>query len=93
MKKQPYEEMRAMKLDFYKKIDEGAIDIRSASKLMRKIVGLNQHEYAEKILKISPRVLIDFERGVGNPTLKTLQRIASPFGLEVGFVKKKRQKE
>ena len=90
MKKRPLEQTRAMKLDFYKQIEEGTIDIRSASKLMRKIAGLNQHEYAEKILKISPRVLIDFERGIGNPTLKTLQRIASPFGLEVGFIRKRR---
>jgi DNA-binding phage protein len=28
-------------------------------------------------------VLIDFERGVGNPGLKTLGRILAPFNLEL----------
>ncbi|MFP4350930.1 MAG: hypothetical protein ACLFQY_21780 [Desulfococcaceae bacterium] len=37
---------------------------------------------------MAPGVLIDLERGVGNPTLKTLEKLAAPFGLQVGLVRK-----
>ena len=55
---------------------------------MRKVLGMSQTDYAKTVLKVSPRILIDFERGKGNPTLATLQKIVAPFGLEVGFIKK-----
>jgi len=51
---------------------------------MRKLTGLTQPECA-KLTAVAPRVLIDIERGVGNPTLASLQRIAEPFGLEPGL--------
>lgn len=66
----------------------GSLTIGQATRRMRKIVGLTQLEYAEKILKIYPRVLMDIERDRGNPTLETLEKIAKPFGLSVGFVKR-----
>jgi len=34
-------------------------------------------------------VLIDFERGVGNPTLASLQAMGKPFGLEIAFVRRR----
>ena len=46
---------------------------------------MTQKDYAEKVLKIYPRVLMEIERDKGNPTLETLQKIASPFGLVVRF--------
>jgi DNA-binding XRE family transcriptional regulator len=52
---------------------------------------MTQIEYAEKILKIYPRVLMEIERDRGNPTLETLVKIARPFGLKVGFVVKRSQ--
>lgn len=56
---------------------------------MRKIAGMTQTAYAEKILKIYPRVLMELERDRGNPTLATLEKVAKPFGLKMGFVVKK----
>ena len=56
---------------------------------MRKILGMNRRDYAEKILKISHDALQAVETSKGNPTLKTLQIIGKPFGLNVGFVRKK----
>jgi transcriptional regulator with XRE-family HTH domain len=53
---------------------------------MRKILGMTQKDYARKIAGISPRILSEFENGVGNPTLATLEKIASPFGLRVSFL-------
>jgi len=56
---------------------------------MRKITGITQTEFAGKILKIYPRVLMELERDRGNPTLETLEKVAKPFGLKVGVVVKK----
>jgi len=51
---------------------------------MRKVVGKTQPEYA-KLIGVAERAYIDFERGVGNPTLATLKKIAKSFGLDVSF--------
>ncbi len=91
MKKPEPEEASRMKLKLYEGVENGTLNMRDASRLMRKILGYSQKEYAEKVLKIAPRVLIDFERATGNPTLETLQKIGSPFGLEIGFVKKQQR--
>jgi transcriptional regulator with XRE-family HTH domain len=56
--------------------------------MMRKIADKTQEEYA-RMVGISPRVLKDFERGAGNPGLKTLERILAPFNLEL-TVRRKR---
>jgi transcriptional regulator with XRE-family HTH domain len=75
----------AARRELYLALARGALDLREASRKLRRIIGLSQSDYANRI-GISPRVLIDFERGVGNPTLKTLERIGKPFGLEVVFL-------
>lgn len=80
---------REEKEKLFEAISNGSLTISEATRKMRKIVGLTQKEYAEKILKIYPRVLSDIENGKGNPTLETLEKIAKPFGLQVGFLRKK----
>jgi len=82
------EDIRREKEALYADIGEGLLTLGQASRRMRKITGLTQTEYAEKILKIYPRVLMDLERDRGNPTLDTLKKVAKPFGLQVGFVVK-----
>lgn len=82
------EEIHEKKTNLYKKIQAGELTIGQATREMRKIVGLTQPEYAEKVLGIFPRVLMDVEKDNGNPTLDTLNKIAKPFGLEVGFIRK-----
>jgi len=68
-------------------IDKGEISISQAVRDMRKISGMNQKDYANKIIGISPRVLAEIERGVANPTIETLNKIGRPFGYIVGFVR------
>lgn len=84
------EEMRTQKLLLYEKIKAGELTIGQATRAMRMITGLTQKEYAEKVLGIFPRVLMDLEKDRGNPTLETLEKVAKPFGLTVGFVYKDR---
>lgn len=84
------EEMRTQKLLLYDKIKAGELTIGQATRAMRMITGLTQKEYAEKVLGIYPRVLMDLEKDKGNPTLETLEKVAKPFGLTVGFIYKER---
>ena len=86
MKQYSAPETMKMKDELYSDLARGAIDIREATRRMRKIAGLTQVDYAKKIAKISPRILSEFERGIGNPTIDTLERIGKPFGLKVSFL-------
>ena len=85
------EEIRAEKEALYADVEAGRLTLGQTTRRMRKIVGMNQTEYAEKVLKIYPRVLMEIERDRGNPTLETLEKIAAPFGLTVRFVRKQRE--
>lgn len=84
------EETRDKKIELFNKLQSGELTIGQATRQMRKITGLTQTEYAEKVLGIFPRVLMDLEKDKGNPTLETLTKVAKPFGLEVGFVKRQK---
>ena len=86
MKRPIRQEMAAMKETLYADLASGAIDIRQATQKMRKILGMSQKDYAHKIAGVSPRILSEFENGTGNPTLATLEKIATPFGLQVTFL-------
>jgi len=86
MKRSTPAEMARMKETLYADLARGHIDMREGTRRMRKILGMNQKEYAKKVAAISPRILSEFEKGSGNPTLATLEKIASPFGLKVTFL-------
>ena len=62
----------------------GRLTPQQAARRMRKIVGLSQADYAKQ-LGIAERTYIDFERGVGNPTLDTLNKIGGPFGVKMVY--------
>lgn len=57
---------------------------------MRTVTGMTQEEFAHH-RGVSARVIKAIERGQGNPTVATLNRIGELFGLEVAFVPKRRQ--
>ena len=71
-----------LRTELYERIKLGDLELPDAVRMMRGIAGKTQAEYA-KLVGISPRVLIDFERGVGNPTLRSLMRMLEPFGLDL----------
>jgi DNA-binding XRE family transcriptional regulator len=79
--KRTSKEQRAMlRAELYTRIEQGDLDLRTALRMMRKIAGRSQADYA-RLVGVSPRVLIEFERGIGNPTLKTVEKMLVPFGL------------
>ncbi|MGH7281892.1 MAG: helix-turn-helix transcriptional regulator [Polyangiaceae bacterium] len=82
------EDRATLRNQLYERAKHADVGLIEAVKMMRKIAGKTQAEYA-MLAGVSPRVLIDFERGVGNPTIKTLQRILAPFHLEL-TVRRKR---
>ena len=77
------EHRAALREELYARIARGDLPLVDAVKMMRKVAGRTQAEYA-RLVDVSPRILMELERGVGNPTIKTLAKILAPFQLEVG---------
>lgn len=73
----------ALRRTLYERIDRGDIDLADAVRMMRKVAAKSQDDYA-RLVGVSPRILKELERGVGNPTLETLRKILKPFRLDVG---------
>lgn len=82
----------ALRDELYERVERGDVALVEAVKMMRKIAGRSQAEYA-RLVGVSPRVLIEFERGIGNPTVKTLQKLLAPFGLELTVRRSRRPGE
>lgn len=72
---------------FYEAIGRGELTLQEAVKRMRALSRLTQQEFADH-RGVSVKVIKEIERGVGNPTVNTLNQIAAIFGLEVAFVPK-----
>lgn len=68
------------------RITAGEMTIGEATRAMRQLLGMTQKEYAQKVAGISYRVLMDIEKDRHNPSLNTLRKISTPFGLDVGFI-------
>jgi len=85
MKRPSPEEISRMEQALCLGLSRGEIGVREATRRMRRILGMSQKEYALRVAGISPRILSEFETGSGNPTLATLEKIASPFGMKVTF--------
>ena len=73
-------------------INNNELTLGEAVRRMRKITGMSQKAYAERIVGIAPRILAEIERDVGNPTVDTLNKIGRPFGYTIGFVPKTKQR-
>ncbi len=84
------EKRQALREELYERLEKGDIDLASAVRLMRRVTGHSQARYAH-LVGVSPRILIELERGLGNPTMKTIEKIVAPFGLELALRKKPRR--
>jgi transcriptional regulator with XRE-family HTH domain len=80
---------RQLRAELYDAINRGELSIQDAVKRMRKISRLTQPDFAAH-RGVSAKVIKEIERGVGNPTVNTLNRIGQFFGLEVAFVRSER---
>lgn len=78
----------ALRDTLYSELHAGKLSMSAAVKTMRRISHLTQPEFAAH-RGISVQALKQIEYGTGNPTVETLNKVASIFGLEVGFVPKR----
>lgn len=70
---------------------DGTLQISEAVRRLRtEVTGLHQSQFA-KMCKISVRTLVHIEHGEGNQTLKSLNAVFRPFGMQMGVVKLRRQ--
>jgi transcriptional regulator with XRE-family HTH domain len=90
MKKLSAEERRAAKVALYDDLEAGRLTIAESVREMRRVTGMTQKEFAERVAGLSTSALAQIERGEGNPTIATLDEIGRAFGLEVGFRRRKR---
>lgn len=63
------------------------MDISTILKERRATLNISQQELSE-MAGVSVATIKDLERGVGNPSLKTLERIAMVLGLELTLTRK-----
>lgn len=69
---------------------DGTLDIAAAVRRLRtEVTGLQQTQFA-RMCKISVRTLVHIEHGEGNQTLKSLNAVFKPFGMQMGVVKLRR---
>jgi DNA-binding XRE family transcriptional regulator len=80
---------RQLRATFYEDIKAGRLSIAEAVARMRRISRLTQPEFA-KHRGISVGTLKQIESGTGNPKVETLNQVAAIFGLEVGFIAKRK---
>ena len=77
--------LRELRDQLYQDAPRGAMTLGDAVKAMRKISGLTQDEFARH-RGVSLPSLKQIERGIGNPTVETLNKLAAVYGLRVGLV-------
>lgn len=75
--------------ELYAGLADGRIGLAEAVRRMRHLSGLTQPEFARH-RGISVQALRQIESGRGNPTVQTLDAIAGIFGLQAGFVPRRR---
>ncbi len=88
MAKTPHDDAAAEKRELMEAIRNNELTLGQAVRRMRKITGMSQRAYAERIVGIAPRILAELELDTGNPTVETLNKIGRPFAYTVGFVPK-----
>ena len=81
-----YEIRSAKRMELYEALLCGSLTVGEAVVKMRQYSRLTQVEFARH-RGISVQALRQIERGQGNPTLETLEKIAEVFTLRVGFVR------
>jgi DNA-binding XRE family transcriptional regulator len=80
------EDKRNVRETIADRLAAGEVTMGEAVRLMRLAVGMTQANYA-KMVGVDIRVLIDVEKGQGNPRLDSLEKIAKSYGLAVSLVK------
>ena len=84
LRKDKREKLRS---EFYERVDRGVVTPQEAVRTLRQITGLTQPKFAAR-LKVSLVSLRAIERGTGNPTKDTLERLLAIGGLCLSVARK-----
>jgi DNA-binding XRE family transcriptional regulator len=69
---------------------DGSLGLGDAVRRLRvEVSGLHQNQFA-RMCKVSVRTLVNIEHGEGNQTLRSLNAVLRPFGLQMGVVSVRR---
>lgn len=79
------EAIRFAREEMFEQLRQGQLDLFETVRVSRKALGLSQKEFA-KLVQLPQPLISQLERGLGNPTYATLQAIAKPFKLKLGFM-------
>lgn len=79
----------ALRRELFEGLASNTLTLAEAVKKMQRVSRLTQVEFARH-RGVSVEALKQIISGKGNPTVDTLNTIVSVFGLEVGFVPKKK---
>ena len=85
VKNRDTEGLRTLREQLYQNAPRGLMTLGDTVRAMRKISGLTQAEFARH-RGVSLPSLRQIERGTGNPTVETLNKLAAVYGLRVGLV-------
>lgn len=88
LKNRTHEDDLALRDQLYAALANNTLSIGEAVKLMQRTSRLTQPEFA-KHRGISNAALRQIISGKGNPTVETINKVVSIFGLEVGLVAKR----
>ncbi len=78
-------ERRERRRAFIRAVESGGMPAGEAVREARTALDLTQEAFGEKF-GLTRRQVVEIENGSANPTAATLNRIARPFGMTVGFV-------
>ncbi|AHD17124.1 helix-turn-helix protein [compost metagenome] len=85
-------EQRAQVIDDVQRgIADGTWELGAGVRHLRVTVANLQQAQFARMCKISLRTLIQIEQGEGNPTLKSMNAVFRPFGLQMGVVRRQRK--
>ncbi len=88
MKKLSVAERQQARVALYEDLDAGRLtSLADTVRRMRQVTGMTQADFAEKVAGVSKLTIAQIERGEGNPTVDTLERVGRAFGLRLGFVR------
>jgi transcriptional regulator with XRE-family HTH domain len=73
---------QALRNELVERASRADLTVPEAIRMARHVAAKTQPEFA-RLVGVSVRVLRELERGTGNPTLGTLEKIFAPFQLEV----------
>ncbi len=78
-----------LRQEFFQNLDHEGVSLALAIKNLRKILGLNQAEFA-KLVGQSLSTLRKVEQSSGNVTMNSVKKILQKFSLEIVVVRRKK---